>query len=150
MNGFKSFCALGGVVLALAGCGGPPSPPTSGEATAFAAVCAQENKGKRVAVDGYLYFPDSFTESTSVVLRMHETDAFDGTPIGVQIPFGTAPNQVAAVADQFTDEDLQVHLADGTVAGFRARVNVSGNVYFPVVEQEFPCALENPLVELAD
>lgn len=132
----------------LAGCGG--GPPTVGDATAFSAVCARENDGRRVAVDGYLFFPTSFTDSQSVVLRLHETDAFEGTPIGVQIPFGSETNQVEQVADQFTDEDLQVHVADGSVAGFKTKVTVSGKVYFPVVDREFPCALESPLVELAD
>lgn len=125
-------------------------PPTVGEATPFAEVCARANEGRRVAVEGYLIFPDSFTESQSVVLRLHESDAFDGTPVGVQIAFGTAPNQVEQVADQFSDSDLQVHLADGSVAGFGTKVKVSGKVYFPMVDQAFPCALENPLVEGAE
>jgi hypothetical protein len=132
----------------LAGCGN--EPPTAGAATEFSAVCARENDGKRVAVDGYLYFPDSFTDSQSVVLRLHETEDDVGTPIGVQISFGAAPNQVEEVADQFSDDDLRVHLADGKVAGFGEQVTVSGKVYFPVVDQVFPCALENPLVELPD
>jgi hypothetical protein len=135
-------------VALLAGCGA--EPPTAGDATPFAEVCARENDGRRVAVDGYLIFPDSFTEAQSVMLRLHETDAFNGTPVGVQIPFGTAPNQLQQVADQFSDEDMQVHLADGTVAGFGTKVTVSGKVYFPLADQVFPCALENPLVELAD
>lgn len=150
MSRFRVLGAFGVLALmaALVGCGS--EPPTAGQATAFASVCDKANDGKRVAVDGYLYFPNSFSDSQSVVLRLHETDAFDGTPIGVQIPFGTAANQVEEVEDQFTDEDLQVHLADGSVAGFRTKVKVSGKVYFPMVEQEFPCSLENPYVELAD
>jgi hypothetical protein len=132
----------------LAGCGN--EPPTAGEATDFLAVCTRDNDGRRVAVEGYLIFPNSFTEAQSVMLRLHQTGAFDDTPIGVQVPFGTAPNQLEEVADQFSDEDLQIHLADGTVAGFGTKVTVSGKVYFPVVDQDFPCALENPLVELAD
>lgn len=146
-NAIRALFALC-AAAALSACGS--EPPTAGQATGFADVCARANDGKRVAVDGYLYFPDSFTESQSVVLRLHETDAFDGTPIGVQMPFGTEPNQVQEVADSYTDEDLKVHLADGGVAGFKTRVTVSGKVYFPMVDQEFPCALENPLVELAD
>lgn len=137
------------VALALlTACGS--EPPTVGKATPFAAVCEPTNDGQRVAVDGYLYFPSSFSQSQSVILRLHDSDAFDGTPIGVQMPFGTGANQVKEVADQFSDEDLHVYLADGTTAGFRTKVTVSGKVYFPMSEQQFPCALENPLVELAD
>lgn len=148
LSRFRVLAALSVLVALLAGCSS--EPPTVGNPTSFSAVCARENDGKRVAVDGFLFFPDSFTESQSVVLRLHETDAFEGTPIGVQMPFGTAPNQVEEVADQFSDEDLEVHLANGAVAGFKTKVTVSGKVYFPAVEQAFPCALENPLVELAD
>jgi hypothetical protein len=136
------------IAAILAGCGS--EPPTAGVATPFSAVCERENDGQRVAVDGYLIFPDSFTESQSVVLHMYETDAFEGTPLGVQIPFGTAANQIEEVTDQFSDDDLQVHLADGATAGFGTRVTVSGKVYFPMADQIFPCALENHLVELAD
>jgi hypothetical protein len=139
-----AFCVA---LVLLTGCGN--EPPTVGVATPFSRVCTRDNDGRRLAVDGYLIFPDSFTEAQSVILRLHRTYAFDGTPIGVQIPFGTAPNQAKQVADQFSDEDLQIHLANGTIAGFRTKVTVSGKVYFPLVDQAFPCALENPRVELA-
>jgi hypothetical protein len=33
------------------------------------------------------------------------------------------------------------------VAGLGAKVKVSGQVYFPIVEQVFACGLENPLIE---
>lgn len=67
----------------------------------------------------------------------------------MQINFGDQPNQVAAVGDNYTDRDLQVHLAGGQVAGYGMTVKVSGKVYYPAVAQDFPCALENPLVEAA-
>jgi hypothetical protein len=121
--------------------------PTAGELKDFTAACDKANDGKRVAVVGYLRFPDSFTESQSVVLRMYETDSFSGTPIGVQTTFGTEPNRVEPVKDQFADTDLKVHLSDGTVAGFGTKVKASGKVYFPIVDQEFDCGLENPLIE---
>jgi hypothetical protein len=146
-HAIRIFAVLCVALALLSACAS--EPPTQGDATAFSAVCTRDNDGRRVAVDGYLYFPDSFTEAQSVILRLHESDAFDGAPIGVQMPFGTELNHVEEVADQFTDEDLQVHLADGSVAGFRTKVTVSGKVYFPLTEQVFPCALENPLVELA-
>ncbi len=135
------------VVFALAGCG--EAAPTVGEAKEFAAACEKTNDGQRVAVDGYLRLPDSFTGDESVVLRLYETDDFAGTPIGVQIKFGTQANQVELVPDEYRDSDLKVHLADGQVAEFGTRVKVSGKVYFPLVDQDFECGLENPLVELA-
>jgi hypothetical protein len=147
-NVLRVFAVLCVALALLTACG--DQPPTVAEATPFAAVCTPDNDGRRVAVDGYLYFPASFSETQSVILRLHETDAFDSTPVGVLMPFGTGLNQVEEVPDQFADEDLQVHLTDGTVAGFRTKVSVSGKVYFPMTEQPFECALENPLVELAN
>lgn len=148
MKLFRLLSTLGAAILLLSSCGN--ETPTAGTPTAFAAVCDRANDGKRVAVDGYLIFPSSVSDSTSVMMLMHEGDAFEGAPIGVQIPFGTAANQVENVADQFSDDDMQLHLADGSVVGFLTPVTVSGKVYFPTVDQEFACALENPYFEQAD
>ena len=68
---------------------------------------------------------------------------------GVQTKFGAQPNQVENVADHFTDADLKVHQSDGQIVAYGTKVRVSGTVYFPIVAQEFACALENPLVAAA-
>ncbi|HMO58629.1 MAG TPA: hypothetical protein PKA05_12465 [Roseiflexaceae bacterium] len=148
MASIRGLVALMLVALALGGCSDGPATPA--ETVAFASVCDRANDGKRVAVEGYVIFPDSFTESTSVILRMFEDEDLDGTPIGVQISFGTDANQVEEVADQYTDEDLRLHLADGEVVGYRTRINVSGKVYFPMVEQDFACGLASPYVVRAE
>ena len=122
-------------------------PPTVGEPKPFAKICDKSNDGKRVAVAGYLRFPYSFRESSSVVLRLYESGTFRGLPIGVQINNGIQSNQVEPVHKQFADSDLKVHLSNGQVAPYGSKVKVSGTVYFPMVGQEFPCSLENPLVE---
>jgi hypothetical protein len=139
------------IALTLAACGpATPTPaPTVGEAKDFSAACDKTNDGKRIAVVGYLRFPTSFTVSESVVLRLYEVDDFSGTPMGVQLNFGTQANQVQAVTDQYQDADLKVYLANGQVAPFGTKVRVSGRVYFPLSKQDFACGLENPLVELA-
>jgi hypothetical protein len=134
--------------LLLSACGGS-APPTEGQATDFATACDKANDGKRIAVVGYVRFPDSFTGDQSVLLRMYDTNDFSGKPIGVQIDFGTQANQVEPVKDQYSDSDLKVHLSNGQVAQFGAQVKVSGKVYYPIVSQDFDCALENPLVEAA-
>jgi hypothetical protein len=134
-------------MLVLAACG--DTPPTTGATTAFADVCAKANNGKRIAVDGYLRFPDSFTDDGSVILRLFETGAFKGDQIGVQTEFGTQPNQVEKVANHYTDADLKVHQGDGQMIAYGTKARISGTVYFPIVAQEFPCALENPLVATA-
>jgi len=134
-------------VFVLAACGS--TPPTTGINTAFADVCAKANDGKRIAVDGYLRFPESFTESGSVILRLFQTDAFDGDQIGVQTTFGTQPNQAEKVANHYTDADLKVHQGDGQLITYGTKARISGTVYFPLVAQEFACSLENPLVTTA-
>ena len=144
----RRLIALCLAVLALAACG-QEGPPTAGELKDFATVCDKANEGKRVALEGYLRFPDSFKGDLSVILRMYQASNFSGKPVGVQIRLGNQANQVEKVTKQFTDKDLKVHMADGQVAGFGTKVRVSGSVYFPLVGQEFQCALENPLVEPA-
>lgn len=135
------------LILALAGCG-DSGPPTVGESVAFADVCSSES-GERVAIEGYLRLPDEITGDQSAVLRMYETDTFDGPPVGVQIRFGSGANQIDMVPSTYTDDDLQVHVANDQIVGYGSRVKVSGSVYFPMVAQDFACGLENPLVELA-
>jgi hypothetical protein len=141
---------MGLLMWVLVACGNSNAPATTGEVKTFANVCDKANDGKRVSLVGFLRFPDSFTGEQSVVLRMYETGDFKGKPVGVQTEFGTGVNQLEKVADQYTDEDLKVHLPNGQVAGFGTKVKVSGTVYFPLVGQEFDCALQNPLVAVSN
>jgi hypothetical protein len=135
------FSALG----SLGACTGGPA--TVGEPKEFTAVCDKANDGKRVAVDGYLRFP-SVIRKDILMLRLYKEGDLRGAPLGVSADFGSQANQVEKPPKQFADSDLKVHLAGGQVAGFGTKVRVSGEVYFPLVEQEFPCALSNPLVEV--
>jgi len=123
-------------------------PATVGVPKEFPAVCDKANDGKRVAVEGYLRFP-SVIRKEILMLRLYKEGDLRGAPLGVSADFGSQANQVEKPPKQFADGDLKVHLADGQVAGFGTKVRVSGEVYFPIVEQEFQCALSNPLVEVA-
>lgn len=145
----RLLLALGIVMLGLAGCS-EPGPPTAGQPATFATVCDEANDGRRVAVEGYLRLPESFTGERSVLLHLFETDTFAGPHIGVQTPIGGEANQMAMVPTSYGDDDLEVHLAGGQTADFGMKVKVSGKVYFPLVEQSFACALENPLFESAE
>ena len=140
-----SACVLVCLITACAS-----AAPTTGELKDFASVCDKANDGKRIAAVGYLRFPDSFTGSDNVVLRMYNVNDFSGSPIGVTLDFGTNANQVEPVTDQYQDSDLKVHLSNGQVTQFGTKVKVSGNVYFPLVSQDFTCGLDNPLVEAAN
>ena len=139
--GLLSFCAA---------CGGSSSePPTAGELKDFASLCDKANEGKRVAFVGFLRFPEKFTGTSSVVLRLYAGGDYAGAPVGVQTRIGNQANQVELAPKEFTDKDLKVHTSDGQVAGYGTRVKVSGKVYYPLVGQDFKCGLENPLIESA-
>ena len=139
------------LALVFVACGGgaPSGPPTAGELKEFATVCEKANEGKRVAVVGYPRFPEKFTGTRSVVLRLYGGADYAGSPVGVQAPIGNQANQVELAPKAYTDKDLKLHTSDGGVASYGTKVKVSGNVYFPTVGQDFKCALENPLVESA-
>jgi hypothetical protein len=142
--------ALCMITFAFAACGGgEKKPPTVGELKNFAEVCDKANEGKRVAVEGFLRLPAEVHVKTGLVLRLYPTTEFAGKPVGVSADIGNGPNQVALMPKEFADKDLNVKTGDGQVAGFGTKVRVSGDVYYPLVGQEFPCALSNPLVELA-
>lgn len=144
----RTFVIAG--LIALSGAACSQAAPTVGEPTAFAAVCQKENAGQRVSVDGYLRLPASISGDYSAILELHETMDFAGEFIGVQTSIGSQANQMAAVPTSYRDEDLQVYLPNGQVAGLGTRLKVSGQVYFPIVEQNFACGLENPLFQPVD
>ena len=143
-----TLCLLAFAFAACVGCGATKSP-TSGEPKKFAEVCDKANEGKRVSVEGFLRLPAEVHVKTGLVLRLYPTDEFAGKPVGVSTDIGSEPNKVALMPKDFSDKDLKVKTADGQVAGFGTKVRVSGDMYYPLVGQEFPCALSNPLVELA-
>ena len=147
----RSMAALALFVLTLAACTAEEKKPlTVGESKDFGSVCDKANDGKRVAIEGYLRFPDEVTVKNSVVLRLYPTNEFNGQPVGVSsFPFGTGPHHLAMIPKNYMDSDLKLTTADGQVAPYRTKVKVSGDVYYPTVGQTFQCALSNPLVELA-
>ena len=145
----RRIFSIGLLVFFVACGGGAPEPPTAGETKDFASVCDKANEGKRVAVDGFLRFPEKFTGTSSVVLRLYGSADYTGTPVGVQTKLGNQANQIELPPKEFVDKDLKVHTSDGQVATYGTRVKVSGKVYYPLVGQDFKCGLENPLIESA-
>lgn len=142
------FCIA--LLIFCAACGGGSSePPTTGEMKDFASLCDKVNEGKRVATVGFLRFPEKFTGTSSVVLRLYAGSDYAGAPVGVQTKMGNQANQVELAPKEYTDKDLKVHTSDGQVATYGTRVKVSGKVYYPLVGQDFKCGLENPLIESA-
>ena len=83
------------------------------------------------------------------MLRLYGGADYAGAPVGVQTPIGNQANQAELAPKEYTDKDLKVHTTDGQVAGYGTRVKVSGKVYYPLVGQDFKCALESPLIESA-
>jgi hypothetical protein len=131
------------LVLALLAAGCEMPEPTPAAVQPFASVCDEANVGQRLGVRGYLRLPETNTGDFSIVLRLYETPDFSGRPIGVSVRLGDLPNRAETLPSSYTDEDLAVRLADGTVTSIGTPVVVSGSVYAPVTEQEFACGLEN-------
>ncbi len=123
--------------------------PQPGALQTFTAACDKPNEGQRIAVEGYLRLPDSFSGTDSVELRLYSDTSFVGQPIGVTMPFGNGPNRAEMITGSYRDDDLKVHLADGQLIPFGAKVRVSGRMYYPIIAQDFPCALENLYLEAA-
>src|ERR1051325_7464112 len=118
------------LLIFCAACGGGASEqPTAGETKDFASVCDKANEGKRVAVVGFLRFPEKFTGPSSVVRRLDGGSDYAGAPVGVQTRIGNQANQVELAPKEFTDKDLKVHTSDGQMAGYGTKVKVSGKVY---------------------
>jgi hypothetical protein len=146
----RVLSALSLIVLAWACGSSEKTPPTVGALKEFAAVCDKANKDQRVAVVGYLRLPAEVNRKIGPVLRLYPTTAYTGQPVGVSTEIGSQPGQITFIPKEYADTDLKVKLANGQVAGFGTKVKVSGDVYYPLVGQEFQCALSNPLIELAN
>ena len=128
----------------LAGCATPE--PTPADEQPFSSICDESNVGRRVGVRGYLQLPMSNTGDFSVVLRLFETPEYSGQPIGVSVRIGPDAHEMDQLPGSYTHEDLHVRAADGTAVGYGDAVQVSGEVYVPTVEQDFPCGLQNVFV----
>jgi hypothetical protein len=131
----------------LAGCGGPPTP---GEPKTLANVCDRANDGKRVAVEGYLSLPSSFSESSGsasapVIIRGDVQPA--GDLIFVWVAYGSEANAMDKVGARYSQDDLKVRTKDGAIVGYQDKVRVSGTVTFP---SRRPYSLDTPGVRLLD
>ena len=147
------------VLLAAAFVTGCDEKPTAGAPKTLADVCDRANDGKRVALEGYLSLPSSFTEGASsesapVVIRGDLPEAGDVT--FVWVPYGSGPNSMEKVPDTYSQKDLKVYVTDGGAVGYKDHVRVSGTVAFPsrrpyeVSTQNgrlLDCGLNNPLIE---
>ncbi len=141
---------LASIVLAsvwVAGC--TPGTAYPGSLQDFASACDKFNEGQQIAVEGYLRLPDTLVSKSSVELRLYRDLSFQGRRIGVIMLFGNGPNEVTLITSPYHDEDLKVHLADGSVVPFRTRLRVSGKMAIPAGPSGFRCVLENPYVERA-
>jgi hypothetical protein len=137
-------------VLFLGAC--ESGPPTRGVPVAFNAVCNKDNQGKRVMVEGYVNFPDSFKENeVSIMLRMRPGLGLEEAPLGVSAKLGNEVNSIELPPSRFNNTDLKLHLADGKVAGYADKLKVSGTMYYPssIAHVEFKCGLSNTLYEPA-
>jgi hypothetical protein len=152
------LCLVVGLLAAaiIAGC---DEAPTAGAQKTLADVCDHANDGKRVALDGYLSLPSSFTEGASsgsapVVIRGDVPESGDVT--FVWVPYGSGPNAMEKVPDTYSQRDLKVYTKEGASVGYRDKVRISGTVTFPSRRpyevntqggRLLDCGLNNPLIE---
>ena len=137
------------LILFLTACG-ESGPPTRGTPVAFASVCEKSNEGKRVMVDGYVSFPQSFHEDDiTVMLRMRPSLDLKDKPVGVSAKLGNETNNLEKPPDRYDKSDLKLRLADGQIAGYTDKLKVSGTMYYPssIAKVEFSCGLTNTLYE---
>ncbi len=132
--------------LLLVGCA--EGPPTRGVPTTFAAVCDKANEGKRMALEGYVDFPEHFKgKDLTIMMRLRpEFDSRDRV-VGVSARLGKGPNHIEKPPVSYTVRDIRLNTTDGKVLGYRDKVMVSGTMYYPLVAQEFKCGLTNTLIE---
>jgi hypothetical protein len=143
----STLLVLGWIGLCLGTC--TPAVPAPGTPQPFSFACEKPNEGQLIAVEGYLRLPASLDSARNVMLRLYPDPSFQGSPLGVLMQFGDGANEAHKISSSYRDQDLKVRLADGTVVPFGQRVRVSGRMYLPVQAQDYPCALQNPYVEIA-
>ena len=135
-------------ILLLAGCN--QGPPTPGTPTTSERVCDKSNDGKRLSLEGYVSFPQSFKSTEpGIMMRLRPTLDSRSNVVGISVTLGNAANQVEMPPKLFSPQDIKLHTADGNVAGFKDKVKVSGSMYTlsSLANVEFQCGLQNVLVE---
>jgi hypothetical protein len=136
------------LAMHIAGCG-ESGPPTVGTTVTFDTVCDKANEDKRVALEGYLDFPNQFkSKEITIMMRLRHSPFAKDKVVGASVKLGTGPNHVALPPKAFTAKDVKVTANDGKTAGYADKVRVSGTMYYPIMAtQEFKCGLTNTLIE---
>ena len=139
------------LVMFVAGCG-DSGPPTVGTAVSFDNVCDKANVDKRIALEGYLDFPEQFkSKDITIMMRLRPSPSTKDKVVGVSVKLGVGPNHVALPPKSFTAKDVKVTTNDGKTISHTDRVRVSGTMYYPssIAKVEFRCGLSNTLIENA-
>ena len=116
------------LLLGLSAC--REEPATRGTLVSFEAVCDKSHEDKRVALEGYLSFPQRFKEN-EIFIAMRLRPALEETPqkvIGVTAKLGS---QIEMPPLRYSEKDLRVHTADGKIVGYQDKVRVSGEHVLP-------------------
>jgi hypothetical protein len=110
----------------------PEEAEVKAEEVAFADACKEENKGKTVAVEGYLGVSSIMFCKNRGIVRYCGLNLYPkpgtGDGISANVDVGTEANQMEQLPEQYKPEDLKIHTSDGKTIGFRDRVKISGKV----------------------
>jgi hypothetical protein len=134
--------------LFLAACA--EGPPTPGAPVTFEGVCGKANEGKRVMLEGYMEFPDTFGASEpTIMMRVRPSLESWQNVVGAGTRLGNGANSVELPPKTFKRSDMKLHLADGQVVGYGNKVKVSGTMYYPsaIAHVEFKCGISNTMFE---
>jgi hypothetical protein len=135
----------------LAGCG-DGVPPGDGTVVTFDTVCDKGNEGKRVALEGFLDFPDRFNaKAATVVMKLKAAPTQTSRTIGARVKLNAGNNALAAPPDKYNENDLRAISHDGKPAGYRTRLKITGTMTYTdsLETRAFTCHLADTRIELA-
>jgi hypothetical protein len=129
-------------LVALAGMGCKKAPA---QAVPYADACKPEMKGKTVLIEGYF-------STASIVNCDHvkcdlgfDEDANGKSAFTAHVTEGPGKNAVATIPDNFDDKDIKFTLSDGSTAGVKQKLKVTGDVV--VVNPKPAAVLNNPALK---
>jgi hypothetical protein len=132
--------AIAAFALLLVGCAAPVEVP-------FADACNLENDGKTVITTGSFASTSSvYCSDISGEYRCGLDFVGDGSDdiIGADVVEGEGRNQAAPLPDSYSDADIKITTADGTVIGLDTPARITGKM----IVAEGVCAMYVDKVEV--
>lgn len=140
-----------GLALVVLGCDAG-APPADGKRVSFDTVCDKDNLGKRVALEGFLDFPNRFNaKAATIVMRFQAAPTRSSRAIGARVKLNAGTNTIVAPPDKYNETDLKAITHDGKSAGYRTRIKLTGTMRLvdSLETRDFQCILTDTRIEIA-